>query len=303
MGNSLRGDGEKLVGYLFLAPLLLIVLVFSIYPVFYSFFLSLHRIILGLPGLGTQFVGWDNYLNLLSDPVARNSLVVTFMFVFFSTTLEIFFGIIIALVINEAFRARSLVRAAILIPWAIPTVIASQMWRFAWNDQYGIVNYLVFDADVGNYQAWLASPFWALAAVILADVWKTSSFAGLIMLAGLQTIPGELYESARIDGANAFQRFFAITLPLLKPAILVALLFRTMDAFRVFDLVYVMTQGGPGDATNVLQFYGYKTMFAEGMAGLGSSISIVVFLLVFAVSAAYLKFIGTGLLRQTRSMP
>jgi multiple sugar transport system permease protein len=299
MGISIRGDREKLTGYLFLAPLLLIVFVFSIYPVFYSFFLSLFRIILGLPDLGSQFVGFDNYRSLCADPVAQNSLIVTLIFVIVSTILEILLGIVIALVINESFRARSLVRAAILIPWAIPTVIASQMWRFAWNDQYGIVNYLVFGNNVAAYRAWLASPGWALAAVILADVWKTSSFAGLIILAGLQTIPDELYESSRVDGANSVQRFFSITLPLLKPAILVALLFRTMDAFRVFDLVFVMTQGGPGDATDVLQFFGYKTMFAEGMTGLGASISIVVFLLVFVVSLGYLKIIGTGLLNRS----
>jgi multiple sugar transport system permease protein len=119
----------------------------------------------------------------------------------------------------------------------------------------------------------------------------------LIILVGLQTIPDELYEAARIDGANTVQRFFGITLPLLKPAILMALLFRTMDAFRVFDLVFVMTQGGPGDATNVLQFYGYKKMFAEGMIGYGSAISVTVFLLVLAVSIIYVRFIGTALLR------
>jgi len=177
------------------------------------------------------------------------------------------------------------------------------MWRFAFNDQYGIINYLVFGTDVASYKAWLAWPFWALAAVILGDVWKTSSFAALIILAGLQSIPDELYEASRIDGANAFQRFFKITLPLLKPAILVALLFRTMDAFRVFDLVYVMTQGGPADATDVLQFYGYRKLFAEGMVGYGSAVSIVVFLLVFLVSIVYLKFIGAGILEKNEARP
>lgn len=287
---------EALSGYLFLAPLMLILAVFSMYPVVYSFVLSLHRIILSLPSLGETFVGAGNYLNILSDPVARNSLAVTLIFVGVSTALEILLGLLIALTINESFKYRSLVRAAILVPWAIPTVIASQMWRFSFNDQYGIVNLLVFGSDVANYAAWLASPFWALAAVILADVWKTSAFAALIILAGLQSIPQELYEASTIDGANAFQRFFRITLPLLKPAILVAVLFRTIDAFRVFDLVFVMTQGGPGDATNVLQFYGYKKMFAEGMVGMGSAISIIVFVLVFSVSVVYLRFIGSALI-------
>ncbi len=298
-----KGCSENLTAYLFLAPLVLIIAVFSLYPVVYSFFLSLHRILLSLPSLGETFVGVDNFLKICTDPVARNSLLVTLIFVSVSTALEICLGIVIALTINESFRYRSIVRATILIPWAIPTVIASQMWRFAFNDQYGIVNYLIFGTDVTRYEAWLASPFWALATVILADVWKTSSFAALIVLAGLQTIPDELYEASRIDGANTFQRFFKITLPLLKPAILVALLFRTMDAFRIFDLVFVMTQGGPGDATNVLQFYGYRKLFAEGMVGYGSAISIIVFLLVFAVSIMYLRFIGAGILEKSEAEP
>jgi trehalose/maltose transport system permease protein len=289
-------SGETLVSYLFLTPLAFVLVVFSFYPVVSSFVLSLHRIILSLPGLGEQWVGLSNYAQFFRDPVALGSLVTTFIFVGISTCLEIILGLLIALTINEAFRARTLVRAAILIPWAIPTVIASQMWRFAFNDQYGLINYLFFGSHVTLYQAWLAWPWWALAALIVADVWKTSSFAALILLAGLQTIPEELYEAARLDGARVFQRFFRITLPLLKPAILVALTFRTMDAFRAFDLVFVMTQGGPGDFTNVIQFYGYKTMFSEGMVGFGSAISVVAFVLVFGVSLIYLRLIGSSLL-------
>lgn len=298
-----RGYSENLIAYLFIAPLVLIIALFSLYPVVYSLFLSLHRIVLSLPTLGQPFVGFDNFVALFRDPVARNSLAVTIIFVGVSTFFEICLGLIIALTINESFKCRSIVRAVILIPWAIPTVIASQMWRFAFNDQYGIVNYLVFGLDVSHYEAWLAWPFWALSAIICADVWKTASFAALIILAGLQTIPEELYEASRIDGANVFQRFFTITLPLLKPAILVALLFRTMDAFRVFDLVFVMTQGGPGDATNVLQFYGYRKMFAEGLVGYGSAISILVFVLVLSISIIYLKFLGSSVLEGKEARP
>jgi multiple sugar transport system permease protein len=138
----------------------------------------------------------------------------------------------------------------------------------------------------------------AFSAIIVADVWKTSSFAGLLILAGLQLIPDELYEAAKIDGANAWQRFSKITLPLIKPAILIALLFRTMDAFRVFDLVFVMTQGGPADSTNVLQFYGYKKIFAEGLMGYGSTISVLVFLVTFVISLFYIKVIGTKLFQE-----
>jgi multiple sugar transport system permease protein len=253
---------------------------------------------LSLPGLGESFVGLVNYEKLLEDPAALNSLKVTVIFVSLTTILEVCVGLVIALVINESFRGRSVVRAAILVPWAIPTVVASQLWRLAFNDQYGIVNYIIFGPDITHYKAWLADPSSALIAIILADVWKTSSFAGLIILAGLQTIPDELYEAARVDGANTFQRFLFITLPLLKPSILLALVFRTMDAFRVFDLVFVMTQGGPADATNVLQFYGYRKLFDEGMVGTGSAVSVVVFSLVFLISVFYLNLMGTTLLKK-----
>jgi multiple sugar transport system permease protein len=300
--RSSSATTERFVGYLFLLPLLTVLLVFSFFPIGYSFFLSLHRIVLSLPRLGEGFVGLANYESLLKDPAALNSLKVTVVFVGMTTILEVCVGLLIALVINESFRGRSMVRAAILIPWAIPTVVASQLWRFAFNDQYGIVNYVLFGPDISHYKAWLADPFSALAAIIIADVWKTSSFAALIILAGLQTIPEELYEAAKADGANAFQRFVFITLPLLKPAILLALVFRTMDAFRVFDLVFVMTQGGPADATNVLQFYGYKKLFDEGFVGAGSAVSVVVFILVLSVSLFYLNLVGTTLLKKKETI-
>ena len=192
----------------------------------------------------------------------------TLIFVTASVSCEMILGLLIALIINRSFRGRGLFRAAVLIPWAIPTVVASQMWRFINNDYYGLLNYILFGSTLAAYRAWLADPLFAMGAMIAADVWKTSAFAALILLAGLQTIPEELYEAARMDGATAWQRFTRITLPLLMPAFLIALLFRTMDAFRVFDLVFVMTQGGPADSTDVLQFYGYKKMFAEGFLGI-----------------------------------
>ncbi len=293
---------DRVIGYLFFLPLLIVLLIFSFIPIAYSFFLSLYQIVLGLPRLGENFVGLANYEKLLEDPAALNSLEVTIIFVCFSTVLEVCVGLLMAVAINESFRGRGMVRAAILIPWALPTVVASQLWRFAFNDQYGIVNYVCFGPDIAHYKAWLADPFSALIAIMLADVWKTSSFAGLIILAGLQTIPDELYEAARVDGANAFQRFLFITLPLLKPSILLALIFRTMDAFRVFDLVFVMTQGGPADATNVLQFYGYKKLFDEGMVGIGSAVSVMVFILVLSVSIFYLNLVGTTLLKKKETL-
>jgi multiple sugar transport system permease protein len=178
-----------------------------------------------------------------------------------------------------------------LIPWAIPTVVASQMWRFLLNDRFGPVAYFVFGGG-----APLADAGTALASIIVADVWKTTSFVALILLAGLQVIPDDLHEAAAVDGAGPFRRFRTVTLPLLLPAILAALLFRTIDAFRVFDLVFVMTQGGPADATNVLQYLGYKRMFAEGLLGSGAAISTVVFAMTLVVSLAYIRVVGSSLL-------
>jgi multiple sugar transport system permease protein len=194
-----------------------------------------------------------------------------------------------------------LVRAAILIPWAIPTVVASQLWRYIFNDQYGVANLLLFNDRMAAYIPWLAYPSVAFSIIVLADVWKTSCFSALLILAGLQVISDDLYDAAKVDGAGAWQRFWHITLPLLKPALLLALLFRTMDAFRVFDLVFVMTQGGPGDATLVLQFYGYQTLFTEGRLGYGSAISVAVFVMILGLSMIYLYAIGSSLLERRRT--
>lgn len=291
---------ESLAAWTMLTPALLVTLVFALYPVLDSFWLSLHHIFIGIPSLGRSFIGLENYLNLLQDPVSHQALFVTLAFVLLSTVLEVACGLVIALVIHERFRGRGLVRAAILIPWAIPTVVASQLWRYIFNDQYGVANLLVFSDNVAAYIPWLAYPSVAFGIIVLADVWKTSCFAALLVLAGLQVISDDLYDAAKVDGAGVWQRFRHITLPLLKPALLLALLFRTMDAFRVFDLVFVMTQGGPGDATQVLQFYGYQTLFTEGRVGYGSAISVAVFLMILGLSLIYVRAIGSSLLERRR---
>jgi ABC-type sugar transport system permease subunit len=238
-------------------------------------------------------VGWENYRDLLTDPVALTSIRTTLIFIAVTIPLELLVGLGIALVLNEMFRGRGLLRAVVLIPWAIPTVVASQMWRFIFNDRYGLVNFVLFGADTSSYWAPLAHPHFALAAIMIAEVWKTTPFAALIILAGLQSIPDDLYEAASVDGATPWQKFRHLTLPLLKPALLLALLFRTIDALRVFDLVFVMTQGGPADATNVLQFYGYKKTFAEGMIGSGSAIAVTVFFMSLVLALAYLRAFKT----------
>jgi multiple sugar transport system permease protein len=285
----------------FVLPSFIFVLLFTIYPILESFRLSFYRLILTLPFLGQKFVGWENYRDLITDPVALQSLTTTLLFVAITTPLEVLFGLGMALVLNESFRARGFVRAMMLIPWAIPTVVSSQMWRFIFNDRYGLFNFFLFGTQTDRYLAPLADPHLATVSIIVAEVWKTSSFAGLIILAGLQTIPDELYEAAGVDGASRWQKFRFITLPLVKPALLLALLFRTIDALRVFDLVFVMTQGGPADATNVLQFYGYKKTFAEGMIGYGSAISVTVFILSLFLSALYVRSVGTRMLEKAKS--
>jgi multiple sugar transport system permease protein len=241
-------------------------------------------------------VGFANYVDLFHDAVARRSFAVTVVFVTVSTALELLIGLCIALLMHRYSRGRGVFRACMLIPWAIPTVVAAQMWRFLFNDAYGAVNAVIFGTAVQDYIPWLARPVTALGALIVADVWKTSSFAALLILAGLQTIPDELYQAAAVDGAGPRQRFFGLTLPLIRPALLVALLFRTIDAFRVFDLAFVMTQGGPADATNVIQLYGYRRLFVEGMVGSGSALAVVVFLVILILALGYVTLTGRRLL-------
>ena len=285
------------LAFLFLLPSFAFVGLFTLFPIFESFRLSFYRMILTLPWLGQKWVGWENYTDLWTDPVAMQSLTTTLIFVAVTIPLELLLGLGMALVMNEVFRGRGLLRAVVLIPWAIPTVVSSQMWRFIFNDRYGLFNFVLFGDDTARYFAPMADPQLALIAIMVAEVWKTTPFPALIILAGLQTIPDELYEAASIDGATAWQKFRHLTLPLISPALLLALLFRTIDALRVFDLVFVMTQGGPADATNVLQFYGYKKTFAEGMVGYGSTIAVGVFVLSLTVALIYLRVLRASQLR------
>jgi multiple sugar transport system permease protein len=280
---------QRAFPYVLISPALLFVTLFAFYPIAYTWWLSLHRIILALPQLGEPFIGLENFRRLLHDGRAWQALGFTLLFVGVTTLLELFFGLISALALHQPLLGRGTIRAVILIPWAIPTVVSSQMWRFLFNDQYGFINLLFFGYHPELYRAFLAEPISAMVAVMAVDVWKTTPFCTLILLAGLQYIPEELYEAARVDGAGRWSQFLHITLPLLKPTMVLVLLFRTLDAFRVFDSIYVMTQGGPADATLVLQFYGYKRMFAEGLLGYGAAISVVIFIISLGVSMFYLN--------------
>jgi multiple sugar transport system permease protein len=280
---------RRSIGYLLVAPALLLIGLLILYPILGAFVASFTQ---DTPFAERRFVGFNNYARLVTDDAAVGTIGFTVSFVVISTTLEILLGLGMALAIHRTFRGLGFVRAAILIPWAIPTVVTAVMWKYMFNDQYGFINLIVHGGAIENYTAWLAGEGTARLAIILADVWKTTSFAALLILAGLQTISQELYDAARVDGAGAWRRFTGITLPLLRPAILLALLFRVIDAFRVFDLVYVMTQGAPGNSTSVLQFYGYQKMFPEQQFGYGSAISVLVFLMIAIFSYFAVRMIS-----------
>lgn len=223
----------------------------------------------------------------------------TTVFTFISVFLELILGLVLALIMNKAIKGQGLIRTTSLIPWAIPTAVAALMWSYLYDGSSGIIaNIFEKIGLVENSLELLMSETGAMASAILADVWKTTPYMALLLLAGLQNISRSTYEAADIDGANAVQKFFRITLPLLKPSILVALLFRTLDAFRVFDLIYVLTGGGPGGATETLSIYGYKTMFAQTNFGYGSVIVMVMFVSVAIIAAIYVKILGANLMEK-----
>jgi multiple sugar transport system permease protein len=284
---------DRHLGAVLVAPAIAVLATFAFYPIAGSFWMSLHGTILSLPRRGEPFVGLGNYRDLFAGALFWRSLGTTLSFVAASTALETVLGLAVALCLHVPFRGRNAVRAAVLVPWAVPTVVASQMWRFLLNDRYGPVSYYLFHGATP-----LAEPGGALASVIAADVWKTTPFAALILLAGLQMIPRQLDEAAAIDGAGRIDRFLHVTLPLLRPALVVVVLFRTIDAFRVFDLVFVMTQGGPADATDVLQYLGYRRSFSEGLVGSGAAVSTLVFLLSLVASISYVRAVGSSLWRE-----
>ena len=245
-----------------------------------------------------NFVGFEHYKENLTDQRMWRSLWNTSVFTFISVLAELILGLGIALLINKAFLGRGLIRASILIPWAIPTAVAALMWKFLYDGQNGIVAKLFEDVGLVDRMAMLlTTDTGAMFSVIFADVWKTTPYMALLLLAGLQTISGSLYEAASIDGANKWKQFVTITLPLLKSSLLVALLFRTLDAFRVFDLIYVLTGGGPANSTETISMYAYTLMFKQTNFGEGSAISVVVFICVAIISGIFIKLLGSDLIK------
>lgn len=271
-------------GNMYLTPALLLLAFVTAYPVTYVIYLSLHRRLLNLDI--SRFVGFENYLFLVKDDRFWNAFRNTVYFTSVSVSLELLFGLSIAIFLNRTFRLKGLIRAVVLVPWAVPTVVSAKMWEWIYNTDFGILNYL-FGAKIN----WLGNPLWAINAAIFMDVWKTTPFVAILLMAGLQIIPHELYQSARIDGAGNWAMFRRITLPLLKPVILVVLIFRTLDAFRVFDAIYVLTGGGPANTTETLSIYAYKVLFQTLQFGYGSTLSVVVFLCIGFISIFYIRML------------
>ncbi len=273
--------------YLFILPSVVVFFVVTIYPLIYLLWLSLHRrhLIFDI----SRFVFLDNFLFLFTDPRFLTALKNTVYFTVVSVSLEITLGLVIALFLNNLTTGRGIVSAIVLVPWAVPTVVSAKMWEWLYNPDYGLFNYLL-----GVKVNWLGSPFWAMNAAIFMDVWKTTPFVALLLTAGLKLIPSELYHAARIDGAGRWYIFRRIVLPLLKPIILVVLLFRTIDAFRVFDAIYVLTGGGPAGTTETLSIYAYRILFQTLQFGYGSAIAMFIFMCVGLISIFYVSILQRG---------
>lgn len=256
-----------------------------IYPLLTSLWLSLHRFILVFDE--SKFVGVDQYAFLLTDARFWSALGNTVYFTAVALCLELVIGLGLAMLMNQPFRGQGLLRAAVLVPWAIPTVVSAKLWAWLFHPELGWL--------VPEGANWLGSPTQAMHAAITVDVWKTSPFVALLLLAGLQGIAEDVYQAARLDGASALRIFRSITLPMLAPVLGVTALMRALDAFRVFDAIYVLTEGGPANTTETLSIYTYKTLMRAGDFGYGSTLAIATF-----ICAALLTALGAGLMNRRR---
>ena len=279
------GNPERRTAYYMVLPSLLIIVIIAFFPILYGIVLSLTDSTIS--GFGS-FIGFENYTDMFQDSDFRLGFFNTVVFTVVSVAMEFFIGLGIALAINRAFTGRGLVRAAVLVPWAFPTVIAAVMWRLMFQSQVGIIQYVADTLGIFS-QPILSSGTLLLIASILVDVWKTTPFVALLLLAGLQVIPGEVYEAARVDGANVIQRFFRITLPLLKGAILVAVLFRTLDSYRVYDLFWVMSNRELGSLSTFV-YEGVR--ISQLQFGAGNAASVFIFVTAFLIALFFIKVLG-----------
>ncbi|MCD6459080.1 sugar ABC transporter permease [bacterium] len=277
---------EKKVLFLFLLPLLSFIFLFVFIPILGTFINSFHRDLTFLP---KKFIFLDNFKRLLTDNSFWQSIRFTLLFTFISVPLQLVIGFIFAILLNKAIPFRGLIRSIVLIPWAVPAAISARAWELIYNYNYGLAQYIIKSLGITQNQVnFLGSAWSAFWALILADSWKTAPFIAIIILAGLSSIPQEIYRQAKIDGAGFIYIFFKITVPIIKPIIIAALLFRTIDSLRIFDLIYVLTHGGPGGSTASASIYGYQ-FFLSGEFGYGSCVSVFLFIITFIISICYIK--------------
>ena len=287
--GSARSDdraAQRRLAYWLIAPAVVLMLAVTAYPILYAFWLSLHRYNLASPA-DTKFIWFANYQTILTDKYWWTAFFVTLVITVISVAIEFALGLALALVMHRTIFGRGLVRTAILIPYGIVTVAASYSWYYAWTPGTGYLANLLPEGS-----APLTQQIPSLAVIILAEVWKTTPFMALLLLAGLALVPEDLLKAAQVDGAGPWTRLTRVIIPLIKPAILVALLFRTLDAFRIFDNIYVLT-GGSNDTASV-SILGYDNLFKAFNLGLGSAISVLVFLAVAAIAFIYIKLFGAS---------
>ena len=291
-GTSDRARSERKLAYMLCAPAVIAMLVVTGYPIGYAVYLSLQKYDLRFPG-EQEFVGLSNYADVLTSSTWWGDVGTTMIITVCSVALELVLGMLIALVMHRAIFGRGPVRAAILIPYGIVTVVAAFAWRYAFDPTSGFVQGTFL---LGDDAAPLTERGGSLVVIILTEVWKTTPFMALLLLAGLALVPDELHEAAKVDGASTLQRFFRITIPLMRPAILVALLFRTLDAFRVFDSAFILTGGANG--TETVSILGYNVLINRVNLGLGSAVSVLIFIAVILIAAFFVKVLGTSTAQQ-----
>lgn len=285
LGQSHRG--EKIGSALFLAPAVAFLLLTSVYPLLYSLWLSFHSWNMTIPRSQPVWIGTRNYERLWTDPDFWNSIKVTLIFVTVAVTVEFIFGMGLALLATSRIRAMGFIRTIMLFPLMLAPVVAGVLWRTLFQSSYGVINWVIGLVGIPA-QPWLGSPSQALPAVIAVEIWQNLPVVTFILAAGIQSLPVDLYKAAQVDGASAWQIFRRITLPLLKPVILVLLLLRIMDAFKVFDIVFTMTYGGPGQTTELMSMLIYKTGFKFFQIGQASAMSWVFLVAIFILSLFFI---------------
>lgn len=292
-GKMSKHTRDNILGYTMIAPSVILLIIIGIIPILITVSYSFQYKVLTDP-LNTHFIGLENYMTLFKSDIVMESFKNTMVFALLSIVFQLIVGFIGAFLMSNAKRGVGLVRTAVLIPWAIPGIIVAYMFSFMFNDQLGVINQLLQTVGIISKPiAWLTNKGYAMLAVVLADTWKQFPYVALMLLAGLQTIPEELYESAKVDGAGRIRMFFSITLPNLKSVLLIVLLFRTMGALRIFDIIFGITGGGPANSTATLLYQAYKYLFGDMNFGLGSALSTVITIIILIFSIIYIKVLKT----------